>query len=441
MINRFTHFIEENNLFKLADRVLLAVSGGIDSMVMWNLFDDARYDYGVVHCNFQLRGADSDADEELVIRLAEQRGIKLFVKKFDTREYALMTGISIEMAARELRYKWFEEIRTEEKFRYLATAHHLDDLLETFFINLVRKTGIKGLTGFRPKSGYLIRPMLFTNRQEIDDYAAQKNVKFRTDKTNNELIYQRNYIRHQIIPGLEKLNPAFRNNLAGTMLNLREVEDFYLTEVNRQIKRITTHEGPYYEITVSDLLKLPHPRQVLFEWMNQFGFNPPTIDQVFINLEGEPGRQFYSKTHRLVIDRNKLIVTEATTDINQVFYIEKDDLEIFNPIHLTLNLAEIEHIKIDPDPRFAFLDFDKLQFPLIVRKWNAGEYFQPLGMEGFKKISDFFIDQKLSLPEKENTWIIYSGNKVVWITGLRIDNRFKIINETKNVLCIRLHLK
>lgn len=441
MINRFTHFIEDNNLFKPADRVLLAVSGGIDSMVMWELFDVARYDYAVSHCNFQLRGADSDADEELVFRIAGQRGIKLFVKKFDTREYALLMGISVEMAARELRYKWFEEIRVEEKFRYLATAHHLDDLIETFFINLVRKTGIKGLTGFRPKSGHLIRPMLFTNRKEIEDYAAQKDIEFRTDKTNNELIYQRNFIRHQIIPGLEKLNPAFRNNLAGTMLNLREVEDFYQTEVNRQIKRITTHEGPYYEITVSDLMKLPHPRQVLFEWMSQFGFNPPTIEQVFINPEGDPGRQFYSKTHRLVIDRNKLVVTEATTDINQVFYIEKNDLEIFNPIHLTLYQADIDHIKIDPDPRFAFIDSDKIQFPLVVRKWNAGEYFQPLGMEGFKKISDFFIDQKLSIPEKENTWIIYSGNKVVWITGQRIDNRFKITNGTKKVLCIRLHLK
>lgn len=441
MINQFTHFIEENNLFKPTERVLLAVSGGIDSMAMWRLFEDARYDYSVIHCNFQLRGADSDADEELVVRIAEQRGIKLFVKKFDTREYALLMGISIEMAARELRYKWFEEIRTEEKFRYLATAHHLDDLMETFFINLVRKTGIKGLTGFRSKSGYLIRPMLFTNRQEIENYAAQKDIEFRTDKSNNELIYQRNFIRHQIIPGLEKLNTAFRSNLTDTMLNLREVEDFYQTEVNRQIKRITKHDGLYNEITISDLMKLPHPRQVLFEWMNQFGFNPPTIEQIFINMEGDPGRQFYSKTHRLVIDRNKLIVTDGTTDKNQVFYIEKDDLEIFNPIHLTLYQAEIEHLKIDPDPRVAFLDFDKLQFPLVVRKWNAGEYFQPLGMEGFKKISDFFIDQKLSIPEKENTWIIYSGDKVAWITGLRIDNRFKIKANTKNVFCIRLHLK
>jgi tRNA(Ile)-lysidine synthase len=441
MINRFTHFIENNKLFKPADRVLLAVSGGIDSMVMWKFFEDARYDYAVIHCNFQLRGADSDEDEELVIRIAGQRGIKLFVKKFDTREYALLMGISVEMAARELRYKWFEEIRTEENFRYLATAHHLDDLLETFFINLIRKTGIKGLTGFRPKSGRIIRPMLFTNRQEIEACAAQKNIEFRTDITNNELIYQRNYVRHHIIPGLEKLNPAFRNNLAVTILNLREVEDFYQTEVNRQIKRITNHEGDYHEITISDLMKLPHPRQVLFEWMNQFGFNPPTIEQVFINLEADPGRQFYSKTHRLVIDRNKLIVAETTMDTNQVFYIEKNDLEIFNPIHLTMNHLKIENTKIDPDPRLAFLDFDKLQFPLIIRKWVDGEYFQPLGMEGFKKISDFFIDQKLSLPEKENTWIIYSGNKVAWITGLRIDNRFKITSETKNVLFIGLHLK
>lgn len=440
MINRFTEYIEQNHLFHPSEKILLAVSGGIDSMVMWKLFDDNRFDYSVIHCNFQLRGEDSDKDELMVRRIAAERGIKLFVKKFDTREYASLTGISIEMAARELRYAWFEEIRMAENIHFIATAHHLDDLLETFFINLVRKTGIKGLSGFRPKTGYIIRPMLFTNRNEIVEWATRHDVEFRTDTTNSEIIFQRNYIRHHVIPGLEKLNPAFRNNLTATMANLRDVEQFYMTEVTRQIKKISTGDSQFPEILVSSLLKLPHPRQVLFEWMSKYGFNTATSNQVFESLDGEPGRQFFSRTHRLVIDRNKLILTPIPESSGQLFYIEKEDLEIFEPIHLTIQTIDINSFEIDPDPGMAFIDFDKLQFPLIVRKWKAGEYFQPLGMKGFKKISDFFIDQKLSIPEKEETWIIYSGNKVVWIAGYRIDNRFRISSETINAICIQLHI-
>ncbi len=440
MINQFTQYIEQNHLFHPSEKILLAVSGGIDSMVMWKLFDDTRFNYSVIHCNFQLRGDDSDNDELLVRRTAAERGIKLFVKKFDTREYASLTGISIEMAARELRYAWFEEIRRAENIHFIATAHHLDDLLETFFINLVRKTGIKGLSGFRPKTGYIIRPMLFTNRNGIVEWATMNDTEFRTDTTNSEIIFQRNYIRHHVIPGLEKLNPAFRNNLTATMANLRDVEEFYMTEVTRQIKKISTGDSHFPEILVSSLLKLPHPRQVLFEWMSKYGFHPATSNQVFESLDGEPGRQFFSRTHRLVIDRSKLILTPIPESSGQLFYIEKDDLEIFEPIHLTIQSIDLNSLEIDPDPGMAFLDLDKLQFPLIVRKWKAGEYFQPLGMKGFKKISDFFIDQKLSIPEKEETWIIYSGNKVVWIAGYRIDNRFRISSETTNAICIQLHI-
>jgi tRNA(Ile)-lysidine synthase len=441
MINRFKRFIEDQRLFKPDEKILLAISGGIDSMVMWKLFEGIRCDYAVAHCNFHLRGPDSDEDEALVSKTADEYGIRLYKKSFETREYASVMGISIEMAARELRYQWFEEIRISEKFHAIATAHHTDDLLETFFINLVRKTGIRGLTGFRPKTEHLIRPMLFTNRQEIEDWALANNVEYRTDVTNSELIYQRNYVRHQIIPGLEKLNPAFRNNLAGTMANLREVEDFYQTEITRQIKRISNTGSEFPEIIISSLLKLPHPRQVLFEWMNQFGFNASTVDQVFSNLEGESGKMFFSPEHRLVIDRNSLIITTVNELRDKTFYIEKEDLEIFMPVHLTLTTTDAGNVVIENDPRMAFLDLDLLEFPLVMKRWHQGEYFQPFGMEGFKKISDFFIDQKISIPEKERTWIIYSGDKVVWITGLRIDNRFRISEKTKKALIIRLHLQ
>ncbi len=438
MIDRFTAFVKTHQLLPPGGKTLLAVSGGIDSMALWRLYELANFDYSVIHCNFQLRGADSLADERLVTEHAKELGTRLFVKKFDTRGYARLSGVSVEMAARELRYAWFEEIRAAEKFTFIATAHHQDDLIETFFINLVRKTGIKGLTGFREKSGFLIRPMLFTNRQEIETWADANQVKYREDATNSEVLFQRNFIRHEIIPRLETLNSAFRQNLAETMANLRQVEDFYQTEADRQINKITDHEAENPELFISQLLKLAHPRQVLFEWMSRYGFNPSAAESLYDNLLAEPGRQYFSKTHRLVTGRNKLIITGLPDNVNPLFYIEKNDLEIREPLHLEIESRSPKGFEIIRDPYTACLDAGELDFPLIIRKWKPGEYFQPLGMSGFKKISDFFVDEKLSLPEKEETWILYSGDKVVWIIGRRIDNRFRITPETKEILMIRM---
>lgn len=440
MINRFTTYIADNRLFDASDKVLLAISGGIDSMVMWKLFEESRYNFAIAHCNFQLRGDDSDADEQLVRQVAEETGARLFVTRFETREHAAITGKSIEMAARDLRYNWFEEIRQAQGFRWIATAHHQDDLLETFFVNLVRKTGIKGLTGFRPKSGYVIRPMLFTCRQEIEHWAKLHPIVYRTDQTNHELIFQRNFIRHQVIPSLEQLNPAFRRNLAETMNNLRETEDLYFYEVNRQIRKIAVQDTDEAEISLPGLLRLVHPRQVLFEWMSRFGFNPATIESVYQSLNKEPGKQFFSKSHRLVTDRNKLIITSIPENSGEIYYIEREDIDITHPLHLTMMRYHADHYLIPEDPSVASLDDSLLEYPLVIRKWRQGEYFQPLGMKGFKKISDFFVDQKFSIPEKENTWIIYSADKVVWIAGHRIDNRFRITDKTRTVLRITLEI-
>lgn len=438
MINRFTTYITVNRLFEATDRILLAISGGIDSMVMWKMFEESRYNFAIAHCNFQLRDEESEADEQMVRQVAEETGARLFVSRFETREHAAITGKSIEMAARDLRYSWFEEIRQAHGFNCIATAHHQDDLLETFFVNLVRKTGIKGLTGFRPRSGSLIRPMLFTCRQEIEQWAKQHSIRYRTDHTNNELIFQRNFIRHQIIPSLEQLNPAFRRNLSETMSNLRETEDLYFHEVNRQIRKIAVQDTEETEISLPGLLRLTYPRQVLFEWMSRFGFNPATIDSVFHSLNKEPGRLFFSRTHRLVIDRNKLIITGIPESTPEIFYIEREDIEINHPLHLTLGRFNADEYVIPEDPSIASLDDSLLEYPLMIRKWNQGEYFQPLGMKGFKKISDFFVDQKFSIPEKENAWIIYSADKVVWIAGHRIDNRFRITGKTRTVLRITI---
>ena len=438
MINRFKTYIQEHRLFEPAGKILLAVSGGVDSMVMWKLFEESDLDYAVIHCNFQLRGEDSEKDEQLVREKAREKGIHLYVRKFDTLDYAQSSGLSVEMAARELRYTWFEEVLSEEKFSYLATAHHMDDLLESFFINRVRKTGIRGLTGFREKSGKLVRPMLFTNRKEIDAWAGKNDVSFRRDATNDETIFQRNFIRHRVIPELETLNPAFRANLAATIANLRETEEFYMNEMNRQIRKITNPDAGHPEIFISQLMKLSHPRQVLFEWMNRYGFNPVTVETLFSNLGRETGRQYFSRTHRLVTDRNKLIITPLPEESSPVFYVEEQDNEIVDPLHLLLDRRDILDFSLIRDPRCACLDLDKLVFPLVIRRWQQGEYFQPLGMTGFKKISDFFVDEKFSIPDKERTWVLYSEGKVVWIIGQRIDNRFRITPETRRVLILTI---
>ncbi len=438
MINQFTQFAAENKLFSGTERVLLAVSGGMDSMVMWHLFDLARIDYAIIHCNFQLRAEESDADEALVVKTAGNLGIKLYSRRFDTREYAALAGISIEMAARELRYEWFEEVRVAEKFNVIATAHHLDDLLETFFVNLVRKTGLKGLTGFRPMNGAIIRPMLFAGRNEIEQYAAAHQILYRTDRSNSDVAIQRNYIRHKIIPSLEELNQAFRGNLTQTMAHLRSVEAFYLTEVDRQLERIGIHDHGVPAIRVSSLLKLPHPRQVLYEWLSRYGFNSAVADQIYCSLDANPGLKFHSRSHRAVLDRDALLIAPLPSNLDGMYYIERDDLELFVPLHLTFRYANKSAVTIDPSPRKAFLDVDKLSFPLTLKRWSRGSYFQPLGMESLKKISDFFTDQKMSIPDKENTWILYSQEQIVWIVGQRIDHRYRIISDTRQVLCISM---
>jgi tRNA(Ile)-lysidine synthase len=438
MLGRFLGYIKEKHLFEPQQKVLLAVSGGIDSMVLMYLFEKSEFDYGVVHCNFQLRGNESDKDEEFVRQQVLMHGVPFFSTRFDTEDYARVNGISIEMAARELRYNYFEKIRAENNYDFIATAHHQDDLLETFFLNLSRKTGIRGLTGIKEKSGHVIRPLLFAGRREIEDFAQANFIGFREDHTNSEVIYQRNFIRHRILPVFAELNPAFKKNLSETIENLRDVEDVFSFFMQKEIKNVISLDGDEVSVSIEKLKQFAFPEVLLFELMTPYNFNANVIQQVFNSLENLPGKQFYSKTHRLVKDREHFFLTPLPEPENRIFYIERDDTELFTPFDLTMERAGAETFKIIKNSNVACLDMKKLEFPLLIRKWKTGDYFQPLGMSGFKKISDFLIDEKIPVHQKEKIWLLCSGQKVVWVMGHRIDNRFKITEETRQILKIEI---
>ena len=435
----FQSFLEKEKLVSKEDRLVLAVSGGVDSMVMLELFRQTEYDFVVAHCNFKLRGDESDDDELFVRDYCQQHDITFYCNVFDTEEYALSEGISIEMAARDLRYQWFYQILDELSFSVVATAHHQDDVIETILINLSRGTGIRGLTGIRPVNGRVIRPMLFTNRADILNYAEINNTPFRVDSTNNELVYQRNVIRNQIIPLLQDINPAFDKNMLRTAQILKETESLYLEKISEIKHSVVVHEAGFVKFSISVLKTYQEINTILFELLRPYGFKRSVVYSIVESFDADAGKIFFSKTHRLVKDRSELVITPIRSIDHSRFYIEADTTFMSLPVNMSLQvIARDESYKISNRPDTVDLDYDTIVFPLIIKKWEQGEYFQPLGMKGLKKVSDFFVDEKLSIPQKENQWILYSGNEVVWIIGLRIDDRYKITPESKNILRINI---
>jgi len=291
MLSQFIEYSEKNGLFRASDKILVTVSGGVDSMVLLNLCEKAGIQFSVAHCNFHLRGEESDGDEKFVREYAEKHNFQLFTKRFNTREFARLNGISIEMAARELRYEYFNRLCAHQGFHSIATAHHQDDLIETFFINLIRKTGIRGLTGIKPKSGNIIRPLLFAGRTMIYEYAVKKNIPFREDSTNVQTDYIRNYIRHKIIPEFMQINPAFQKNIVASIDNLKDVEDVYLHSIHAGKKLVLQTEGDHPVLSVRNLLNYPFPRILLYEILKEYNFNPAVIHEVFAGIGEESGKQ------------------------------------------------------------------------------------------------------------------------------------------------------
>ncbi len=439
MLRKFQKNIETHHLFAPSDTILVGVSGGIDSVVLLDLLDQAGFSIALAHCNFKLRGVESELDQKLVTELARKYDKPLFSTEFDTAEYAADNGISIEMAARELRYHWFEEIRVSHHYDWIAVAHHRDDQLETFFLNLARGTGLQGMTGMQPVNGKIVRPLLFASRKEIEDYRFENHLEYREDQSNKSVDFQRNKIRHQLMPLMEELNPAFRDNLSKTMAILQDVNSIYQQEIARMWERVSLRRNDEYLLSISELKMLQPLGTYLFEFLKPFQFNSEVVADLLDSLDGQPGKQFFSPTHRLDVDRGFLIIRKNEKIIEKTYYLDENQQLIDQPIKLQItNIKRDAQFQLISSSKIALIDKDKLQYPLLIRKWKTGDFFRPLGMVGFKKLSDYFIDEKFSLAAKERTWILANGEQIVWIIGHRLDDRYKITAETKEMLKIEL---
>ena len=434
----FRNYIEKENLFLRSDAILLAVSGGLDSATMSHLFYLAKFKFAIAHCNFHLRGKDSDKDNLFVQQLAEKYNVPFFSKDFDTTGYATHKGISIEMAAREQRYQWFAELLEKEHYKYIATAHHLDDNIETVFLNLLRGTGFAGLHGILPKQQNIIRPLLFASRDEIEQYSKTEKLTHQKDTTNDSNLYRRNFIRHEIIPVFKKINPAFAKTMQANIERFKEAEKIIQRDFEKNIHSLIHQEKEQIHISISKLQQLKSEKIYLFEILNKYGFQSSVVDDIADSLNNISGKIFYSPTHRLIKDREYLLL-ESIKYISEEnkFLIQQNDRKINTPVKLIIEHFPNKNHVISKSKQIASVDFDKLKFPLTLRKWKKGDSFFPFGMDNKKKLSDFFIDQKFSLTEKENTWLLCSGNKIVWIISHRMDNRFRITEKTKTIYTIK----
>ena len=395
-------------------KLILALSGGIDSMVLADMLLKAKADFVIAHCNFHLRGEESDGDEQFVREYAEKNGLTCYVKQFDTLQYAEDHKLSIEMAARELRYAWFEELRQQLNYDYIAVAHHADDQLETFFINLLRGAGIRGLKGMQKVNGHVIRPLLDSSREDIRQYAVEHHLEWREDHTNAETQFLRNKIRHELLPVIDGISKEGRASILKSISHLASENELYRELVKEKLPTSN------FQLPTSNF-------QLLFEWLRDYGFNESQVHSIHEAMRGQPGTSFFSPTHRVTVERDALELTPICHQDN-------------TPPRLSYHQFEKEDgFVIDPSPRMALLDYDRLTLPLQVRRWQAGDRFHPLGMNGSKLLSDFFVDQKMTTRQKEECHVLTTADgTIVWVVGHRIDDRFKVTDNTKTVLKVQM---
>ncbi len=435
MLNAFQNHINSKLSFLKNGQLLIAISGGLDSVVLLHLCHKLGLNLALAHCNFNLRGNESDADEDFVLELADDLDLEVFIESFDTEIYAEKNKLSIQMAARKLRYDWFETLAKQLGFDAVLTAHHADDNLETFLINFTRGTGLEGLTGIPIINGKFVRPLLPFSRENIETYAKENHLKWRDDSSNASTKYMRNKLRHNVIPILKEINPSLLHSFENTITNLNDTASIVDESVKAVSKRaVEKTDSNQIKLKISEFNKLKNPKAYLFELLKDYGFTE--WHDVVNLLEAQSGKQLFSEKWRLIKDRNYLFLSEIVS--NERFFIEISETEKHVETPLGNLLFEEVAIISKTEENSIFVDKNELKFPLTIRTWEAGDIFYPLGMTGKKKLSKYFKDEKYPLLDKENALLLCSENKIVWVVGKRADDRFKVTRNTKNILKVEL---
>lgn len=440
MIEAFKNHIHTNLSFLTKHKLLIACSGGLDSVVLTYLCKKLKLNVALAHCNFNLRGKESDADETFVFDLADRLELEVFIEHFNTEDYAKAEKVSIQMAARELRYNWFFDLAEDLGFDYILTAHHADDNLETFLINLTRGTGLNGLTGIPDINDTIVRPLLPFSREDVEAFATSNHIKWREDSSNASDKYLRNKLRHHVIPMLKDTNPDLLQNFKKTLSHLNDTADIVEESLNAVAKRaIVDLDDKQLKFKISEFKKVNNSKAYLYELLKDYGFTE--WNDVVDLLDAQSGKQVLSETHRLIKDREHLILIERNTNVIQSaseesMPIEETNKTVETPIG-NLNFDEVDTIS-KQSKTTIFVDKDQLEYPLGLRQWENGDVFCPAGMSGKKKLSKYFKDEKLSLVDKEQIWLLTSNDKIVWVIGMRGDERFKVTDKTTIILKITL---
>lgn len=433
MLQKFQEHISQKFAQLHQSKNLIAVSAGLDSMVLVDLCRKLSINFSIIHCNFNLRGKESEAETQFLTQFCEENNIEVFINYFNTKEYALKNQLSIQVAARNLRYTWFDEILQKHHFNYLLTAHHANDSLETFLINLSRGTGIEGLTGIPERNNYILRPLLPFSRKQILEYAQENNLKWSEDSSNNEDKYLRNKIRHTVIPNLEELNPLFLESFLNTLQNLEQAQSLMHDAAQNLYNKIVSEENNQLKIDINNLKKHQNYKAYLYQWLKNYGFT--AWNDIYNLVEAQSGKRVFSENFILLKDRDCLLLFPNEAIQNEVYYIPKNQFDVKIPIKLTFcNVSNLSN----ENSNCIFVDAEKVQFPLVLRKWEQGDVLYPLGMKGKKKLSKFFKDEKYSLIEKQNQWLLCSDNQILWVVGKRADERFKVTKQTNYILQITL---